>query len=149
MYQCSRSKIGQVWCAPRVAIGARRDEMANRVTYAVLVCLIGSGLLLFVGLLWGGIISLSSPAPQAPLAQPSSTTLETCRTMYPVQPEMEQACIRRWTYGESMPGPARPQGTGLTLFEIVANCSKLESTVNGITECTERWLPVMQGRGRY
>ena len=120
-----------------------------RTRSVVLILGIGSSLMLFLSLLWGGMLNLSSPVPQASLAQPSATTRETCRTMYPVQPEMEQACIRRWTYGESMPGPDRPQGTGLTLVEILANCSKLESTVDGIEACVERWLPVMKGRGRY
>ena len=40
--------------------------------------------------------------------QPSAATLENCRAMYPTQPELEQACIRRWTVGEAMPGPSTP-----------------------------------------
>lgn len=38
--------------------------------------------------------------------QPSAATLENCRAMYPTQPDLEQACIRRWTIGEAIPGPS-------------------------------------------
>jgi hypothetical protein len=49
-----------------------------------------------------------SPAPAPPLLLPSqpppAAVVEICRAMYPTQPDLEQACLRRWTTGEPMPG---------------------------------------------
>ena len=45
---------------------------------------------------------------QTPVAQPSTALLDTCHAMYPTQPDLKQACIRRWMTGEEMPGPSTP-----------------------------------------
>jgi hypothetical protein len=66
--------------------------------------------LLWIGALMG-LLALAAPhfatRPPAdtPAVPPSAAILETCRAMYPTQPDLEQACVRRWTKGETMPGP--------------------------------------------
>jgi hypothetical protein len=53
----------------------------------------------------------SRPVP-APVVPPSAAILETCHAMYPTQPDLEQACLRRWTVGEDMPGLVSPAARG-------------------------------------
>jgi hypothetical protein len=64
-----------------------------------------------------------------PVAQPSAATLANCHMMYPKQPDLEQACIMRWTSGEEMPGPSTPppqdDGTIINYDSLVQWCAGL------------------------
>jgi len=45
------------------------------------------------------------PPVEGPPA-PSAAVQKNCRALYPKHPAMVQACLRRWTTGEAMPGPS-------------------------------------------
>src|SRR5215471_20763240 len=61
-----------------------------------------------------------------PVAQPSAATLDNCHAMYPAQPDLEQACIRRWTVGEAIPVPSTPpQNEGDAVEALVQWCAGL------------------------
>jgi hypothetical protein len=70
--------------------------------FVLIACAVAS--LLTAGalaLLVRGAPPLAPPAPPAI----SEDVLLRCRAMYPTQLDLEQACQRRWTTGEPMPGP--------------------------------------------
>jgi hypothetical protein len=75
--------------------------MSRKTKSILLACAVACGLT-------AAALALSARrAPEAPPAVPavSEAILVTCRAMYPTQLDLEQACLRRWTTGEPMPGP--------------------------------------------
>jgi len=86
------------------------------------------------------------PAPVA-----VQTLQETCHAMYPTQPDLEDACLQRWTVGSQMSGITHPtdppHGTGLTPEEVRANCARLVGVGSReFAACLDRWSPVMTAR---
>ena len=61
--------------------------------------------------------------------------------MYPTQPDLEQACIRRWTVGETMPGPSTPpQNEGDATRVLVQWCAGLAG-IPPVHQETHRMTP--------
>ena len=79
--------------------------------------------------------------PARPVAQPSAATLTNCHLMYPTQPDLEQACIRRWTVGEALLEPTTPpQNEGDTVGVLVQWCAGLAG-IPPVHQDTHRMTP--------